>query len=33
MEFMESKKERGNNAQNNPGGFGGQPVNPDDIPF
>lgn len=32
MEFLESKKERGNNA-NNPGGFGGQPVNSDDIPF
>ncbi len=36
IEFAESKKDeeaRGGRAPNNPGGFGGQPVSDDDIPF
>lgn len=36
IEFAESKKDgesRGGGAPNNPGGFGGQPVSDDDIPF
>ena len=34
MEFMGGKPANaGNNAQNNPGGFEGQSVNSDDIPF
>lgn len=36
IEFAESKKDgesREGSTPNNPGGFGGQPVSDDDIPF